>query len=58
MEKASKQSHLKALTLVVFSVLRVEGRLTRAQLPFDAAHPMILHNKYHNTRLIVADVHI
>lgn len=58
-KEVSKQSHLKALTPVVdeLGVLRVGGRLTRAQLPYDAAHPMILPKKHHITRLIVADVH-
>lgn len=58
-KEVSKQSHLKALTPVVdeFGVLWVGGRLTRAQLPYDAAYPMILPKKHHITRLIVADVH-
>ena len=34
-------------------VLRVGGRLDRAELPYDAAHPIILPKK----QLIVADVH-
>ncbi|XP_067023833.1 uncharacterized protein [Acropora muricata] len=38
-------------------VLRVGGRLDRAELPYDAAHPMILPKKHHITQLIVADVH-
>ena len=58
-KEVSMQSHLKALTPVVdeYGVLRVGGRLTRAQLPHDAAYPMILPKKHHITRMIVADVH-
>ena len=58
-KEVGMQSHLKALTPVVdeYGVLRVGGQLTRAQLPYDAAHPMILPKKHHITRLIVADVH-
>ena len=57
--EVSKQSHLKPLTPIVdeLGVLRVGGRLNRAQLPYDAAHPMILPKKHHITRLVVADVH-
>ena len=38
-------------------LLRVGGRLTRADLPYDTRHPMILPKKHHITRLIIADVH-
>ena len=38
-------------------MLRVGGRLTISQLPYGAAHPMILPKKHHITRLLVADVH-
>ena len=38
-------------------VLRVGGRLNRAELRYDDAHPMILPKKHHITRLVVADVH-
>ena len=57
--EVSKQSHLKPLTPIVdeLGVLRVGGRLNRAELPHDAAHPMILPKKHHITRLVVADVH-
>ena len=57
--EVSKQSHLKPLTPIVdeLGVLRVGGRLNRAELPYDAAHPMILPKKHHITRLVVADVH-
>ena len=37
--------------------LRVGGRLDRAELSYDAAHPMILLKKHHITQLIVADLH-
>lgn len=58
-KEVSKHSHLKSLTPVVdeLGMLRVGGRLTRAELPYDAIHPMILPKKHHVTRLIVADVH-
>ena len=38
-------------------MLRVGGRLNRAELPDNAAHPMILPKKHHITRLVVGDVH-
>ena len=38
-------------------ILRVGGRLDRAELSYDAAHPMILPKKHHIKQLIVADVH-
>ena len=55
----SRQSHLKPLTPMLdeLGLLRVGGRLTRAELPYDTAHPVILPKKHHITRLIVADVH-
>ena len=55
----SRQSHLKPLTPMLdeLGLLRFGGRLTRAELPYDAAHPVILPKKHHITRLIVADVH-
>ena len=58
-KEVSKQSHLKPLTPIMgeLGVLRVGGRLNRAELPHDAAHPMILPKKHHITRLVVADVH-
>ena len=58
-EEVSKQSHLKPLTPIMdeLGVLRVGGRLNRAELPYDAAHPMILPKTHHITRLVVADVH-
>ena len=57
--EVNKQSHLKPLTPIVdeLGVLRVGGRLNRAELPYDAAHPMILPKKHYITRLVVADVH-
>ena len=58
-KEVSRQSHLKPLTPMLdeLGILRVGGRLTRAELPYDAAHPMILPKKHYITRLIVADVH-
>ena len=58
-KEVKRQSHLKSLTPIVdeLGVLRVGGRLERAELPYDAAHPLILPKKHHITQLIVADVH-
>ena len=58
-KEVKRQSHLKPLTPIMdeLGVLRVGGRLDRAELPYDAAHPMILPKKHHITQLIVADVH-
>ena len=58
-KEVRKQSHLKALTPTMdeAGVLRVGGRLTRAALPYNASHPMILPKKHPITRLIAADVH-
>ena len=52
-KEVSKQSHLKPLTPIMgeLGVLRVGGRLNRAELPHDAAHPMILPKKHHITWL-------
>ena len=60
MEKeASKQSHLNPLTSIMdeLGVLRVGRRLNRAELPYDAVHPMILPKKHHIARLVVTDIH-
>ena len=60
-KEVKRQNHLKRLTPIVnelaIGVLRVGGRLDRAELPYDAAHPMILPKKHHITQLIVADVY-
>ena len=58
-KEVSKQRDLKPLTTIMdeLGVLRVGGQLNRAELPYNAAHPMILPKKHHITRLIVADVH-
>ena len=58
-KEVKRQSHLKPLTPIVdaLGVLQVGGRLDRAELPYDTAHPMILPKKHHTTQLIVADVH-
>ncbi|XP_068708020.1 uncharacterized protein [Montipora foliosa] len=58
-KEVKRQSHLKLLAPIVdeLGVLRVGGRLDRAELPHDAAHPMILPKKHHITQLIVADVY-
>ena len=47
-KEVSKQSHLKPLTPIIdeLGVLRVGGRLNRAERPYDAAHPMILPKKH------------
>ena len=53
-----RQSHLKPLTPMLdkLGILRVGGQLTRADLLYDADHPVILPKKHHITRVIVADV--
>ncbi|XP_068723286.1 uncharacterized protein [Montipora capricornis] len=58
-KEVKRQSHLKPVTPIMdeLGVLRVGGRLDRAELPYDAAHPMILPKKHHITQLIAADVH-
>lgn len=58
-KEVKRQSHLKPLTQIVdeLGVLRVGGRLDRAELPYDVAHPMILPKKHHITQQIVADLH-
>ena len=58
-KEVRRQSYLKLLTPIVdeLCILRVGGRLDRAELSYDAAHPMILPKKHHITRLIAADVH-
>ena len=43
--------------LNIYYLLRLRGRLNRSELPYDAAHPMILPKKHHTTRLVIADVH-
>ena len=57
-KEVKRQGHLKSLAPIVdeLGVLRVGGRLDRAELPYDAANPMILPKKHHITQLIVADV--
>ena len=58
-KEVKRQSHLKPLTPIMddLGVLRVGRRLDRAELPRDAAHPMILPKKHHITKLVVADVY-
>ena len=48
-KEVRRQSHLKLLTPIVakLGILRVGGRLDRAEQSYDAAHPMILPNKHH-----------
>ena len=54
-----RQSSLKALNpfLDDDGLLRVGGRLERANLPFEAKHPAILPKRHQVTRLVIADVH-
>ena len=40
------------------SVLCVEGRLEKSDLPFLTKHPIILSPKSDLTRLIVSDIHV
>ncbi|XP_074612382.1 uncharacterized protein LOC141866735 [Acropora palmata] len=58
-KEVKRHSHLKPLTPVMdeLGVLRFGRRLDREELPYDAAHPMILPKKHHITQLIIADVH-
>ena len=49
----AKSSHVRKLKPVLFEgVLRVEGPIDRADVPFDAKHPAILPSENHVTRLI------
>lgn len=53
-----KRSHLRRLNpVLVNGILRVEGRLERSSLSFDAKHPIILPEKHHVTRLIIRHYH-
>lgn len=36
---------------------RCGGRLTKAELPFNTRHPVLLHQRHHFTTLIVRDAH-
>ncbi|CAB4017298.1 PREDICTED: uncharacterized protein LOC107344993 [Paramuricea clavata] len=38
-------------------LLRIGGRLKRADLPYEERHPLILHGKHHVTSLIVKNCH-
>jgi len=46
-KEVSRKSHLKPRTPMLdeLGILRVGRRLTRAELPYDAAHPVILPKK-------------
>ena len=58
-KEVSKQSHLNPLPPIMdeLGVLQVGGRLNRVELPYDAAHLMILPKKHHIMQLVMADVH-
>lgn len=58
-KEVSKQSQFNPLRRVAnqMVLLRVGGRFTRVDLPYDAIHPMILNKKHRIIRLIVTDGH-
>ena len=55
----SKRSKLLSFTpyLDESNVIRVEGRLDRAQLPYEVRHPILLPQKHRLTELIVESYH-
>ncbi|XP_061708246.1 uncharacterized protein LOC133518600 [Cydia pomonella] len=57
--KVRNKSSLIKLTPYVdeHDLLRVGGRLSKADLPEDAKHPIIVPSKQHVARLIIADAH-
>jgi hypothetical protein len=58
-ENVSKHSLIQQLTpfLDQAALMRVGGRLKRAQLPYEAKHPIILPKRYQISRLIISHVH-
>jgi hypothetical protein len=50
--------HTLCPTLDSKGILRVGGRIEKANLPFETKHPIILPDKSNFTRLIVLDAHI
>ncbi|XP_067664246.1 cartilage matrix protein-like [Haliotis asinina] len=44
-------------TVLIEGMLRVGGRLSQAEISFDAKHPIILPKESHVTTLIIRDIH-
>ena len=55
--KASLQSLAKLSPILVNNALRVGGRIDRANLSFNAKHPLIVDHKRHLTELIIDYYH-
>ena len=52
-----KSSLYKLDPILVDNILRVGGRLTNADLPFDLKHPIILPESSHLTSIIIYEIH-
>lgn len=52
----SKLRHLKPF-IDKDGILRVGGRISRAELPFEAKHPIILPKNNHLTKLLIEQAH-
>ena len=57
-DKIIDKNVLTRLNPVVFEgVLRVGGRLDKANIPFAVKHPVVLPNHSHVTKLVIQDYH-
>ena len=55
----SKQfSLMKLYPIVIDGIMRVDGRLDKAPVGFEARHPIILAHVSHITRLIISHFHV
>ncbi|XP_067686975.1 uncharacterized protein [Haliotis asinina] len=56
--KKNVSTRLRQLNPVLIEgILRIGGRLSQAEISFDAKHPVILPKKSHVTTLIIRDIH-
>ncbi|OWR52080.1 putative BEL12AG transposon polyprotein [Danaus plexippus plexippus] len=49
--------HMLCPILDEFGILRVSGRIQQSEIPYETRHPLLLPDRNHLSKLIIAEVH-